>query len=111
MIGGAIRFGYGVSIGGFFTPWGWGPGAIRFDWGARAVFLNHERWGRTWANRGFYAHPGYAAIRRPIVERGAVRPAYAESHELRARSEPERNAARQGRPAPREEHREQRERR
>src|SRR5689334_18772198 len=24
--GGAIRFGYGVTIGGFFAPWGWAPG-------------------------------------------------------------------------------------
>jgi hypothetical protein len=102
VIGGAIRFGFGVSIGGFFAPWGWGPGLIRFDWGGHAVFLNNARWGRTWANRGFYAHPGYAAIRRPVVERGGVRPA--EAHALRPRSEPERNAARQGRPAPREEH-------
>jgi hypothetical protein len=103
VIGGGIRFGFGVSIGGFFAPWGWGPGLIRFDWGAHAVFLNNARWGRNWANRGAYVHPGYAAIRRPALERGAVRPA--EAHALRSRSEPERNAARQGRPAPREEHR------
>jgi hypothetical protein len=103
VIGGAIRFGFGVSIGGFFAPWGWGPGLIRFDWGGHAVFLNNARWGRTWVNRGVYVHPGYAAIRRPVVERGAVRPA--EAHALHPRSEPERTAARQGRPAPREEHR------
>ncbi len=26
MVGGAIRFGFGVTIGGFFAPWGWAPG-------------------------------------------------------------------------------------
>jgi hypothetical protein len=102
VIGGAIRFGFGVSIGGFFAPWGWGVGGIRFDWGAHAVFLNNARWGRTWANRGAYVHPGYAAIRRPAVG-AAARPA--EAHALRGRSEPERAAAREGRAAPREEHR------
>jgi hypothetical protein len=100
VIGGAIRFGFGISVGGFFAPWGWGGAGIRFDWGAHAVFLNNARWGRTWANRAVYVHPAYAAIRRPAV--GAARPA--EAHALQPRSAPERNAARQGRPAPREEH-------
>jgi len=100
VIGGAIRFGFGVSIGGFFAPWGWVPGGIRFDWGAHAVFLNNARWGRTWANRAGYVHL-YAGVRRPGP--GAARPA--EGHALQPRSAGERNAARQGRAAPREEHR------
>jgi hypothetical protein len=99
-VGGAIRFGYGVGIGGFFAPWGWGPG-VRFDWGRHDVFLNNARWGRTWANRGGYVHP-YEGYRRPAS--GYARPA--EAHEMHARSEPERNAAREGRSAPRESHRE-----
>jgi len=103
VVGGAIRFGFGVTIGGFFAPWGWAPGGIRFDWGGHAVFFANERWGRTWVNRATYVHP-YAAIRRPGP--GAVRPA--EPHTLRPRSEPERNAPRQGRAAPRESHREER---
>jgi hypothetical protein len=102
-IGGAIRFGFGVSIGGFFAPWGWVAGGIRFDWGAHAVFLNNARWGRTWVNRAAYVHP-YAAIRRPAS--GAVRPT--EAHALHPRSEPERSAARQGKAMPRETHREER---
>jgi hypothetical protein len=100
VVGGAIRFGFGVGIGGFFAPWGWGGGGIRFDWGSHAVFLNNARWGRTWTNRATYVHP-YAGFRRPAP--GFVRPP--ERHELERRSEPERNAARQGRPAPHEEHR------
>jgi hypothetical protein len=98
-----IRFGYGVSVGGFFAPWGWGPGAVRFDWGGHAVFLNNERWGRTWGNRTTYVHP-YAMVRRPAP--GMARPA--EAHPLVGRSEVERNAARQGRAAPREAHRPER---
>src|SRR3974390_2342035 len=39
---GAIRFGFGVSLGLFFRPWGWGYN--RFDWGKHAVFINDERW-------------------------------------------------------------------
>jgi hypothetical protein len=100
-VGGAIRLGFGVTIGGFFAPWGWGAGGIRFDWGAHAVFLNNARWGRTWANRSAYVHP-YSAVRRPAP--GVVRPA--EAHALHPRSEPERNAARQGRSMPSETHRE-----
>jgi hypothetical protein len=99
-VGGAIRFGFGVGIGGFFAPWGWGPG-VRFDWGRHDVFLNNARWGRTWANRGGYVHP-YEGYRRPAP--GYARPA--EAHEMHGRTEPERNAAREGRAAPREAHRE-----
>ncbi|HTX33639.1 MAG TPA: DUF3300 domain-containing protein [Bryobacteraceae bacterium] len=102
VIGGAIRFGYGITIGAFFSPWGWAPGGIRFDWGAHAVFLNNARWGRTWYNRASYVHP-YAAIHRPAP--GARRPV--EAHALEPRSEGERMAAREGRPKPRETHRDE----
>ena len=63
LVGGAIRFGFGVSLGVFFRPWGWGPGYSRFDWGGHAVFINNARWGRTWFNRGAYVHP-YAGVHR-----------------------------------------------
>jgi len=102
-VGGAIRFGFGVSLGGFFAPWGWVGGGIHFDWGAHAVFYNNARWGRTWVNRATYVHP-YVAIHRPAP--GAVRAA--EAHALERRSEEERSAAREGRAAPREVHRERR---
>jgi hypothetical protein len=102
VVGGAIRFGYGVGIGTYFAPWGWGPGALRFDWGAHRVWVGGQPWGRTWVNRGVYVHPGYAGFRRPAP--GYARPP--EGHEMHPRSEPERNAAREGRAAPREEHHE-----
>lgn len=99
-IGGAIGFRFGITIGAFFSPWGWGPGFGRFDWGGHALFLNNHPWGRTWANRGTYVHP-YEGIRRPVGNVG--RPA--EAHRLEPRSPAEREAPRRGQPAPRETHR------
>jgi hypothetical protein len=94
--GGGIRFGYGVTIGGFFRPWGWGYD--RFDWGGHGVFINNERWGRNWDNRREYAHP-YAGVHRyGPGER------FQEHHQLEERSDRERGDAREGRRAP-EEHR------
>lgn len=99
VVGGAIRFGFGVTIGTFFRPWGWAPGFYgRFDWGGHAVFINNARWGRTWVNRGAYVHP------YPEVRRFAPGPRPAERHALHERSAPERQNAREGRRV-REEHR------
>jgi hypothetical protein len=97
-VGGAIRFGFGVSLGLFFRPWGWGPGYGRFDWGGHAVFVNNARWGRTWVNRGAYAHPYEGVHRYAPAER------VQERHEVHERSEHERTYQREGRRAP-EEHR------
>ena len=97
-VGGGIRFGFGVSLGLFFRPWGWGPGYGRFDWGGHAVFINNARWGRTWYNRGAYVHPYEGVHRFGPGERAP------EHHQLEERSERERGAAREGRRAP-EEHR------
>jgi hypothetical protein len=96
VVGGAIRFGFGVSLGAFFRPWGWGLGFGRFDWGAHAVFINNARWGRTWYNRGTYVHP-YADVHRwGPAER------VPEHHALFGRSLRERSAAREGRRMPEE---------
>jgi len=54
-VGAAIRFGFGVSIGLAFRPWGWG--LTHFNWGGHAVIVNNRPWGRTWANRATYVHP------------------------------------------------------
>ena len=96
VVGGAIRFGFGVTLGGFFRPWGWGYS--RFDWGGHRVFINNAPWGRTWVNRGSYAHP------YPGVRRFAPAQRVPERHELQGRSERERAAPREGR-RPEEEHR------
>jgi hypothetical protein len=95
-VGGAIRFGYGTSLGLSFRPWGWGYD--RFDWGGHGVFINNARWGRTWDNRREYAHP-YAGVHR--FGPGDRVP---DHHQLEQRSEHERGAEREGRRAP-EEHR------
>ena len=96
VIGGAIRFGFGVSIGGFFRPWGWGYS--RFDWGAHAVIINNAPWRRTWVNRGVYVHP-YPGVRRFTPAQRAP-----EKHALQGRSERERAAPREGRKAEEEHH-------
>ena len=96
VVGGAIRFGFGISIGAFFRPWGWGYN--RFDWGGHAVFINNARWGRDWGNRAAYVHP-YEGVRR-----FAPGQRVSEQHVLHERSQQERGAAREGRRV-QEEHR------
>ena len=103
VVGGAIRFGFGVSIGSYFAPWGWRPGYARFDWGAHTFFVNNARWGRTWATRTNYVHP-YPEVHRPAP--GFVRPP--EAHEVHERSDVERSAAREGRGVEHEDHRDDR---
>ena len=98
VVAGGIRFGFGVTIGAFFTPWGWGPGFGRFDWGAHALFVNNARWGRTWANRATYVHP-YAGVRRFTAAQRVP-----EAHQLHERSTQERAAPREGRRGVEEHH-------
>ncbi len=96
MVGGAIRFGFGVTIGGFFRPWGWGVG--RFDWRAHSVIINNAPWRRTWVNRREYVHP------YPGVRRFAPAERVPERHEVHERTERERAAPREGRKAEEEHH-------
>jgi hypothetical protein len=93
-IGGAINFGFGVSLGVAFRPWGWGLN--RIAWSSHTVFVNNAPWRRTWANRPSYVHP-YTVHRAEPQRR-------VESHALHERSERERSADRGGR-ARAEEHR------
>jgi hypothetical protein len=87
-VGGAIRFGFGFSIGAAFAPWGWGYN--RFGWNTHTVIINNAPWRRTWVNRGGYVHP-YAAVPRYAPDRRF------EGHELHERSERERDSYRGGR--------------
>jgi hypothetical protein len=87
VVAGAINFGFGVTIGAGFAPWGWG--STRFAWGERVLIVNNAPWRRTWSNRAVYVHP-FAAVRRYP----AVRPL--EGHDLHARTERERAAERKG---------------
>ena len=93
VVAGAIRFGFGITLGAAFAPWGWATS--RFVWGERAIVLNGEPWRRGWVNRRTYVHP-YAIQRH-------TGPRPAERHRLIGRSPREREAERSGRP-PREEH-------
>jgi Protein of unknown function (DUF3300) len=66
VVGGAITFGIGISIGAAFAPWGWGT--VRFGWATHEVIINNHPWARTFVNRGTYVHPytvpRYAPARR-----------------------------------------------
>jgi len=86
-VGGAIRFGFGFTIGAAFAPWGWGYN--RFAWNTHTVFINNAPWRRTWVNRGAYVHP-YAGVTRYAA------PARVESHELHERTARERESYRGG---------------
>jgi hypothetical protein len=86
VVGGAIHFGYGISLGVWFRPWGWGYN--RFDWGTHVVVVNNAPWRRTWVNRREYVHP------YEIHRFEGPRPA--ERHELHERSERERAAPMHG---------------
>ena len=96
-VGGAIRFGFGISLGAWFHPWGWGYS--RFDWREHAVFIGPHPWGRVWVNRGVYVHPWEGGVRRWDGGRRA------EGHELIRRDEHERNAWHEGRAREDERHR------
>jgi hypothetical protein len=92
-IAGAIGFGFGVTLGAGWGPWGWGTS--RFDWGGHGLIIANAPWGRTWANRTAYVHP-FSVPR--YDHRGP------EPHVAVPRSPRERQSQWQGRPT-REDHR------
>jgi hypothetical protein len=89
----AVGFGYGVSVGAVWGPWGWG--ATHFAWATHGVIVANAPWGRTWANRVTYVHP--YTVRR--YDARAV-----EGHQATPRSATERRSQWTGRP-PHEDHR------
>jgi hypothetical protein len=91
----AIRFGFGVRIGPWFGPWGWGTTHI--IWASHTLVLNNAPWGREWGNRGVYVHP------YPNVTRHSG-PLLPDRHQTRPRTPDERAAPRDGQ-RPRETHR------
>jgi len=95
-VGGAIGFGFGISLGYAFRPWGWG--VSHFAWDRHEMYVGDARWGRNWGNRGAYVHP-YHGVQR---WGGGGHPV--EQHERIARSEAERNASRHGGARPEEHH-------
>jgi hypothetical protein len=94
VVGGAIRFGYGVTVGAAFRPWGWGFN--RIAWDSHAVFINNARWDRNWRNRRVYVHP--------YEVRHVVEPRVEERHEVREQTVREREDERGGRARAEEHH-------
>jgi hypothetical protein len=84
-----IGFGFGVTIGTWFRPCGWG--SSRFVWASHALIVNNVRWQRTWVNRATYVHP-YPGLHRYAPANRV------EHHELVQRSDAERQAAHTGHP-------------
>jgi Protein of unknown function (DUF3300) len=73
-VGGAIRFGPGITIGGPFAPWGWG--GVGFGWRDHVIVVDHHPWERSWVNRGAYVHPYERPFRGPEgprIERHDIR--------------------------------------
>ncbi len=101
-VGGAIGFGFGISLGYAFRPWGWG--VSHFAWDRHEVYVGDARWGRNWGNRGYYTHPYYHSYYHDYHggEQHWSGPHPAEQHERIIRSQDERFAAREGRPRPEE---------
>jgi hypothetical protein len=95
-VGGAIGWGFGINIGVWFRPWGWG--FSNFDWGTHVVVIAGHPWGRVWANRFVYVHPYGPGVRRWAAANRV------EGHRLIQRDEAERRAAREGHARPEERH-------
>jgi hypothetical protein len=74
-IGGAIRFGPGITIGAMFGGWGWWLGS-GFAWPSHTVLIDRRPWGRVWADRAVYIHPYVHPWVRPVGPR-------VETHRLR----------------------------
>lgn len=52
---GGVYCGYGVQLGVWFGPWGWG--ATRILWPEGTIILDGMPWERTWVNQRVYRHP------------------------------------------------------
>jgi hypothetical protein len=98
VVAGAIRFGFGITLGAAFVPWGWH--STNFGWSSHTIIVNNAPWHRTYANRLTYVHP-YTSVPRYAA------PPRVEEHRAIGRSHDEREAERGGRER-REEHREER---
>jgi hypothetical protein len=64
-VGGAVRFGPGITVGAF-VPFGWGT--VGFGWREHSILVGGHPWARTWVNQRVYVHPGYA-YRAPVGPR------------------------------------------
>ncbi len=103
-VGSAINFGFGLNIGAWYRPWGWGYS--RFAWAGHRVIINNVIWNRTWVNRATYVHPFRdSRVPRPAPEwrLGPTQAGRENSHPGWQRQEavrPEVRPQAAGRPAP-----------
>jgi hypothetical protein len=51
-----FSFGPAISVGGYFGPWGWGPG-VGFGWREHSILIGGNPWNRGWVDRGRYNRP------------------------------------------------------
>ena len=51
-----FSFGPAISIGGFFSPWGWGPG-VGFGWREHSILIGGSPWNHGWVDRARYNRP------------------------------------------------------
>ena len=80
-----FSFGPAVSIGGFFTPWGWGPG-YGLGWREHSILWGGAAWNRGWVDR--------ERFNRPIpfrAERGPENHAYVPQRGVQRHDEPRRD--------------------
>ena len=70
-IGGAIRFGPGITIGAAFGGWGWWLGS-GFAWPSHTILIDRRPWDRVWVNRSAYIHPYVRPWVRPVGPRVEV---------------------------------------
>ena len=82
-----VYWGFGIRLGAWFGPWGWGM--ARIAWPTHTVIINNVPWGRTWTNRRTYVHP-YAVPR-------AAGPRPPERHPAQPRTPAERGREHPGR--------------
>ncbi len=92
VVGQAVYCGFGIRLGAWFGPWGWGT--TRFVWANHGLIINNEAWRRTWPNRATYVHPS------SVPKFGAPRPP--ERHPVRPRTPAERAGERPTSPRGRE---------
>jgi len=66
-----FSFGPAISVGGFFAPWGWGPG-LGFGWRDHAILIGGNPWNRGWVDRARYNRPIQAGPERRMETHGYV---------------------------------------
>jgi len=62
-----FSFGPAITIGGFFSPWGWDRGGYGLGWRDHSIIVGGNAWNRGWAGREQYNR----VVPMPAERRGA----------------------------------------